>query len=110
MGELSEADFATAEAVGTELEAREVRAVSAHYEPETAMIVITLHNDCVFSFPARLGQGLADATDAELAAVRVEGNGYGLHWERLDVDLAVPMLLLGRFGSDRHMSRLGRAA
>jgi hypothetical protein len=88
----------------------EPRAASAHYDARTGMVVVTLRNGCTFSFPALLGQGLADASAFDLSQVRIEGDGYGLHWEMLDVDLAVPALLSGRFGSDKHMRRLAGVA
>ena len=58
------------------------------------------------TFPARLAQGLENATDDELAAVEILGLGYGLHWEALDADLSVPGLLAGRFGTKAYMADL----
>jgi hypothetical protein len=40
--------------------------------------------------------------------VRVEGRGYGLYWPSLDLDLAVPELIAGCFGSHTWMSALAR--
>jgi hypothetical protein len=61
-------------------------------------------------FPARLAQGLESATDDQLAAVEILGDGYGLHWEALDADISIPGLLAGIFGTRAHMARLaGRA-
>jgi hypothetical protein len=56
-----------------------------------------------------MGEGLQDASDDDLAEVEILGRGYALHWEKLDVDLSVPGLLAGLFGTRRHMDRL-RAA
>ena len=55
--------------------------------------------------PARAAQGLARASDAELAQVEILGLGLGLHWERLDVDLSVAGLLAGLFGTQAYMDR-----
>ncbi len=110
MIEVSDKELARAAAAGKRLSRLEPRAASARYDAGSRMIVVALRNGCTFSFPASLGQGLEHASDAELAEVRVEGEGYGLHWAALDVDLAVPGLLAGRFGSEKHMARLAGAA
>jgi hypothetical protein len=87
----------------------EPRACGAHYDGATGRIVVELANGCSFAFPARKAQGLAEASDADLARIEILGQGSGLHWERLDVDLSVPGLLAGLFGTKVYMDRL-RAA
>jgi hypothetical protein len=101
--QLAAADARTASADATEPRARRAR-----YDKRSGRIVIDLTNGCTFAFPARLGQGLADATPEQLAAVEVMPGGYGLRWEALDADLAVPSLVAGIFGSRRWMAELGR--
>ena len=59
-------------------------------------------------FPSQRLQGLEDATPRQLAEVEVTPSGYGLHWESLDIDLGVPELVAGLFGSKAWMSELGR--
>jgi hypothetical protein len=88
----------------------EPRASKAHYDRRQKRIVVALTNGSTFAFPPRLAQGLETATDDQLATVEVLGSGYGLHWEALDVDLAVPGLLVGIFGTASYMAqRAGRA-
>ncbi|HTP91289.1 MAG TPA: DUF2442 domain-containing protein [Xanthobacteraceae bacterium] len=87
----------------------EPRARSARYDRRTGRIHVALTNGCTFAFPARRAQGLERASDTELAQVEILGLGLGLHWERLDVDLSVPGLLAGLFGTRAYMDRL-RAA
>jgi hypothetical protein len=87
----------------------EPRARSAHYDPASKRIVIELANGCEFAFPARMGQGLQDATDEQLAAVEVVAHGSGLEWEEIGAGLWVPGLLSGLFGSKAWMRELGRA-
>jgi hypothetical protein len=73
-------------------------------------VIVELTNGCTFTFPPRLAQGLESATADQLAAVEVLGAGYGLHWEALDVDLSIPGLLAGLFGTKAYMARhAGRA-
>ena len=66
---------------------------------------VALTNGCSFAFPARKAQGLERASDEDLARVEILGLGLGLHWERLDVDLSVPGLLAGLFGTKAFMDR-----
>lgn len=74
-------------------------------------MVVELTNGCSFVFPARSLQGLAGASDAELARIEILGIGYGLHWPALDADFTVPGLLMGVFGTRAWMaSELARRA
>jgi hypothetical protein len=97
--ELDEADARTA-ADTTPL------AVAARYDRTSGRIVVDLSNDTTFIFPARYGQGLAEATEDELAEVEIWPTGTGLHWERLDADLGIKSLLNGLFGSKAWMRQL----
>jgi hypothetical protein len=85
------------------------RAESARYDRETGRVEVELRNGCLFAFPAEMGQGLRGASPEELAGVEVTPGGYGLHWEALDADLAVPALMAGVFGTEAWMRELGRA-
>jgi hypothetical protein len=68
-------------------------------------VIVELTNGCTFAFPPHLAQGLEAATDDQLDQVEVLANGYGLHWEALDVDLSIPGLLAGLFGTQAFMAR-----
>jgi len=81
------------------------RAVSARYDRKLDRVVVELTNGCTFAFPPRLAQGLDAATNAQLSEVEILGVGYGLHWEALDVDLSIPGLLAGLFGTRAYMAR-----
>jgi hypothetical protein len=83
----------------------EPRARVARYDRKTGRVHVDLTNGCSFAFPARKAQGLEQASDAELAQVEILGLDLGLHWERLDVDLSVPGLLAGLFGTKAYMDR-----
>lgn len=110
MVELSKAEYDAAIERGRIAELTEPRAKSAHYDRKSGRVVIDLKNGSTFAFPARLAQGLADATDEQLADIEVLGTGFGLHWEALDVDFTVPGLLAGIFGTRKYMAQLaGRA-
>ena len=100
-----DADIVAAQALGDQLALSEPRAAAARYEAASGRVVVELTNGCTFAFPARALQGLDAARDEDLAQVEVLGSGYGLHWEALDVDLSVPGLLAGLFGSQAYMAR-----
>lgn len=102
---LSDEILAEAERRGAEKLADEPRARTARYTPLTGRVEVELVNGCGFSFPVNLVEGLDAAHDADLEAVEVLGLGLGLHWEALDVDLSVPGLLAGLFGTKAWMDR-----
>ncbi|MDP0501601.1 MAG: DUF2442 domain-containing protein [Verrucomicrobiota bacterium JB022] len=72
-------------------------ALAVHAWAEGRRIFIELTDERVFSFPAARFRRLKNATDAQLAAVVVEANGYALRWEELDEDITVPGVVAGRF-------------
>lgn len=89
----------------------EPQAKRARYDRRTGRVVVELTNGCSFMFPARSLQGLARASDAELADIEILGTGHGLHWPALDADFTVPGLLMGVFGTRAWMmSELARRA
>lgn len=83
----------------------EPRASKARYDKQLGRIVVELTNGCTFAFPPGLAQGLGSATDEQLAQIEILGAGYGLHWEALDIDLSIPGLLAGIFGTRTYMAR-----
>ncbi len=90
------------------LEKREPRAKRAWYNPIDNTIEIELKTGVRASFPVHLLQGLQGATSEQLAEVEISPSGYGLHWESLDADLAVPALMSQIFGSGAWMDELER--
>jgi hypothetical protein len=97
-----------ARVAGQALDESEPRAIKAWYAADTDRIFIELNTEIIMGFPSQRLQGLEDATPKQLAEVEVTPSGYGLHWESLDVDLGVPELVAGLFGSKAWMSELGR--
>jgi hypothetical protein len=105
MAELTDAEIDAATARGASARASEPRASTARYDRKTRTIIVKLTNGCTFAFPPRLAQGLEDANEDALSQVQILGAGYGLHWEDLDVDLSIPGLLSGLFGTRQYMAR-----
>ncbi|WP_113486542.1 DUF2442 domain-containing protein [Rhizobium cremeum] len=109
MADLTDKEIDDALERGRALRATSPRARSARYDRESGRIVVDLTNDCVFAFPARLAQGLADACEQEISRVEILGGGTALHWEGLDTDLALDGLMAGLFGTASFMAaRAGR--
>lgn len=107
----SEAEIDRALAKGRRRAATEPQAARARYDRRTGRVLVELTNGCSFMFPARSLQGMARASDAELADIEIMGIGYGLHWPALDADFTVPGLLMGVFGTRAWMaSELARRA
>lgn len=89
---------------GTEEAQTEPRAVKAWYDSSSDRLCVDLRSGVGVMIPRRFLQGLAEATLDQVTAVEVTPSGYGLHWEELDVDLAVPQLVAGIFGTRSWMA------
>lgn len=105
MAELTDAMLDAAEARGRKLLTTEPRAVAAHYDRATGRVVVDLVNGCTYAFPVRLAEDLQGAGEAGLSQIEVDGVGFNLHWPKLDVDLYVPALVAGIFGTQAWMTR-----
>ena len=75
------------------------RAVGAIYDPQRQRIVISLTTNLEVSFPTQETEGLSAATPEQLSNIELSPSGLGLHFPQLDVDLYLPSLLVGMFGS-----------
>ncbi len=100
--------IAQAKEAWQESEATEHRAESVHYDESENLIIIKLKKGAIFSFPPRLVQGLEGASPKQLADVWLPPSGSSIHWESLDVDLGIPELVAGIFGTKSWMTELGR--
>lgn len=88
----------------------EPRAVAALYDAATDRVIVDLASGATFAFPPAVVEFLQDATPEQLAEAEVQGAGFGLRWEALDVDYTVPGLMNGVFGTTRCMAaRAGQA-
>ena len=105
MAELSDRIIDAALERGRLARETEPRAAVARYDAQARRIVVELTNGCTFAFPPAMAQSLEHATDAQLEEIEILGQGYGLHWEALDVDLSLPGLMAGIFGTKAYMAR-----
>jgi hypothetical protein len=105
MAGVTDAELKSAEARGQAMPASEPRASTARDDPTTGRVVIDLVNGCTYAFPAALVQDLQGASEHDLAGIRVDGLGFNVQFPALDVDLYVPALLSGIFGTRAWMAR-----
>jgi hypothetical protein len=83
-------------------------AVAARYDRRRDRVVIDLSTGYEVAFAPRRAQGLERARPADLEPIEISPSGFGLHFPKLDVDLWLPALLEGVFGSRAWMAaRLG---
>ena len=99
-----------AKAAGRARRARGELAASARYDPKRKRLEVELLSGSAIAVPVAALEGLSTAAPAELREVRIVGDGYGLHWPRLDVDLSVLDLFSGIYGTKGWMSALARRA
>ena len=99
MANLTDEQLRRAEARGQRALETEPRAVKAQYDVTAGRIVIDLANGCAYAFPSDRVQELRGAALDDLVDVEIDGAGFNLHWPKLDVDLYVPALVSGLFGT-----------
>jgi hypothetical protein len=74
-------------------------AVAARYRRALGKLEIEFDNSVTLAVPTSLIQGLAGASVADLSKIEITPAGWGLHFPRLDVDVYVPALFEGIYGS-----------
>jgi hypothetical protein len=107
MRELTDKEFAAATARGEALHAAGY-ATRVRYEKRYGRVVVDLSNGVRLAFPPALVEGLSGLPDAALRRVEITGAGLALHWPDADVDIDVPAIMAGVFGSRRWMAELAR--
>ena len=100
--DLTDRELDVAERRGRDSEQSALLATAVRYDATSGRLVIDFVNGSTLLVPARQLQDLQDASDADLADVRLEFS-YGLRWEALDVDFTVPGLVAGIFGTATFM-------
>ena len=83
---------------------------AARYDKATQQLVIEFRSGATLSIPARLLQGVSQASDEQRASFYVTDSGAGLHWDALDVQLSVKGLAQGRFGTRAWMEQINAEA
>ena len=105
MVELTDAQLDAAMDRGRTARLHEPRATAVRYDRHSGRVIVKLTNGCTFAFPPKLAQGLETATEEQFSQAEILGTGSGLHWEALDLDLSVPGLLAGLFGTRAYLAQ-----
>ncbi len=87
----------------------EPHAKSVHFDRESKRLHIELQEGregLAILIPAAWIEGLEAASAHDIEAVKLLGGGHALHWPSLDVDVTVPGLVSGVFGTQRWMQQL----
>src|SRR3954470_2422277 len=87
-----------------------MRAVSVKDDADSERVLIETTTGHLFGFPTSGIPSLRDAATEDLQQVELSPSGSGLHWDRLDVDLDVPTLILSMLGRRERVRELARAA
>ena len=91
---------------GKQKTATSARAKSVSFDRKNRRLVVELENGATFMVPVSLVQILHDASDEQIADVRLKVHGLYLSWEQLDEDLTLEHLISGVFGTQKRMNDL----
>src|ERR1039458_6804818 len=88
----------------------ETRVTEVEYRPGPGLdlLILKLSDGRRHLIPREDLQGLQSATKVQIARVEILGNGTGLHWPALNLDLYVPSLLRRVYGNKIWMAEIGR--
>lgn len=107
---VSDREFQAAVRRGEASDPLRPRACVARYTASSDQIVVEFHDGMELRIPRKLIEGLIQAPREALTEIEVSPSGFGLHWPKLDVDLYLPAVMLGRTESQRLIAkRLGAA-
>lgn len=102
MAEVTDEDLAAAKRQWIKERSQRPVPIAVRFDAASGRIHVEFENGAAFMVPARLLEGLSDASDVHLAQVELLGE-TGLHWESLDVDYSIAGLMAGVFGSRTFM-------
>jgi hypothetical protein len=74
-----------------------IESVAIRAWADKRMIYVELIDGRIIGFPGDRFRILKQATNEQLATVKVEVNGYALRWEELDEDITVHGIIAGHF-------------
>jgi hypothetical protein len=103
-----DANLVAAATIGKARQKRGDLAVSVAYEPRSKRLHVELASGVAVIVPVCKVQGLTGAKSSVVRTVEIVGKGYGLHWPALDLDVSVPDLVAGCFGTKAWMAALAR--
>jgi len=99
-------DFDTQYRNAVEAGNNESRALSVHFDRVSKRLQIELQDGVAMMIPVASIQGLEKAKAREIETVELLAQGYALHWPALNVDVTVPGLMAGIFGTKQWMREI----
>ena len=84
----------------TVIERISVEAVAVRAWVDNRVVFVELYDDRVVSFPVHKFSRLKNASDKDLAAVRIRAQGSALRWDIIDEDISVDGIVQGIFEQD----------
>jgi hypothetical protein len=100
-----EAQIQAAMKRGEETFKTDPRADSARYDAKRDRVIVELVNGCTYIFPAHLLQDFQGVDSQGMNEIIVDGLGYDLYWPQLDINLYVPAIVSGIFGTKAWMEK-----
>ncbi len=91
---------------GLKSQVGQVRALHVRFDRASGNLVLSLRGGLTLLVPARLLQGVADASPEQIERVEVAADGSALRFEELDADFAVQDIAAGAFGTRKWMQHL----
>ena len=101
---ISDSEYEAATRRGEEMQKTFPGAVAVRFDASLGRIVISLSSGVDISFAPSDAQGLESAGPEDLAEAEISPSGFGVHFPRVDADIYIPGLLLGRMGSKDWMA------
>ncbi|MBV9868098.1 MAG: DUF2442 domain-containing protein [Abitibacteriaceae bacterium] len=90
---ISDAEVEQVKLSSAQRDKSEPRLDTAHYEASTGQLILTMRSGVSVSVLARQLKSLEQATDEQLADMRVASRGAALFWDSLDVQMTTIALL-----------------
>lgn len=89
---------------------REPRVTAVHLATtdDETLLVLTMDDESRHYIPKAKLERLENTADQVISNVEISDDGLGLRWRELDLDLYVPALLHGVYGTEKWMASLGQ--
>jgi hypothetical protein len=101
--------FEAAKRRGAERLAKYPAAIEAKYDRRIGRVYVVLKTGLAIAFNSHEVQGLEHAKPEDMSEIEISPSGHGLHFPKLDVDIYLPSLMDGYFGTKAWMAqRLGQ--
>ena len=108
MDEISDEEYEAATRRGSALRETYSAVTRVQYDEKIRRVVIALASGLELAFSPEQFEGLENATPEELNDMEITPSGLGIHFSQLDVDVYLPALIAGSFGTPKWMALRGK--